>query len=470
MVISLTSRIKQLIIQLEKYPDDSMDIDIAVPYHLLQKINRYFIEEASNVREGDRIIRNELESNRVEDVIRRTLYKLLSVGITYSTNPSIVEESIQYALKYIVHNYPVHLAWSPVNMGIPYPNKLIQELDSRIGLTRLDITSPWEELHYGMENSLFFWSGQSWRITPLGVFFKSLSLPSGTVFLLMLENYLNVPERKTPFNANPWHISKQFLEAFLKKGKSQVDIGDGKYDFIEYDPNMYLLNRLGQFQLTNTVDLTEQNRSMPDEIDGIRVLHIADEFYEISLTSYGKEIVRRVVDESPNILRSMIENLVTFELSSKQYYETTTDEAIGIMTESVRLNKAIVGDQLEPLLEITKALQIKRLDILTLRALPPTIERILKNILIETKTLDKSNSTITLGGIIAKFDGLISSGGVVIQYDTLQYIKSIDRNSLLHGSVSPNGGIREALINLMVNVLIKIFEDYSKWKILQRAT
>jgi len=39
----------------------------------------------------------------------------------------------------------------------------------------------------------------------------------------MLENYFNVPERKSPFNINPWHISKVFLKKFLEEKDIPVD-------------------------------------------------------------------------------------------------------------------------------------------------------------------------------------------------------------------------------------------------------
>ena len=280
----------------------------------------------------------------------------------------------------------------------------------------------------------------------------------------MLENYLNVPERRTAFNINPWHTSKAFLKALSEKGKSYVDIGEGLYELREHDPNMYFINRLDQFQLTNTIDLTEEHRSMPDEINGIPVLHIADDFYETSLTDYGKEIINRVLDESPNILRSVIENLITFELSGQEYFNTTDKLVIKELENLTKKNPEIIGDQAEPIKEICRDLSEKKWDILTLRSMPPTIEKILKNILIEIGEIERSNSVITLGGLINKFEALISRGISAIPFETIQYIKQIDRNSVLHGSISPNGGIRESLINLMVNVLIKILEDYSHWK------
>lgn len=464
MVTSLTSRIHEVINQLEKFPHDAMDMDVAVPYQLLKKSNQFFIQEATNKKNGNSIIRSEIQSNRVEDVIKRILFNVLSVGVTYASEPKLVEDSIQYVLKYIIQNYPVHLSWTPVNLGVHYPNKEVEKLDSQVRLTQLELVSPWEELHYGIENSLFSWNGERWRISPLGKFFKSLSIPTGTVFLLMLENYLNVPERKTPFNINPWHTSRAFLKALIEKGKSYVDIGQGTYDLIEFDPNMYLINRLDQFQLTNTIDLTEENRSMPDEIDGVPVLHIADDFYETTLTDYGKEIVTRVLDESPSILRSVIENLITFELSGQEYFNTADKAVIKQLEDLTQGNLEIIGDQVEPIREICRDLSEKKWNVLTLRSIPPTIEKVLKNILINVGEIDRSNSTITLGGIINRFEALVSSGTNVIPFDTIQYIRHIDRNSLLHGSVSPNGGIRESLINLMVNVLIKILEDYALWK------
>ncbi|UTW64543.1 hypothetical protein KFE98_10505 [bacterium SCSIO 12741] len=463
MITPLTSRLHQTLNQLEKFPHESFDIDVAVSYPLLKKAKQILLEEAGKKEKGDRIVQNEILSNRLEDIVRRILYKLLSVGVTYESDAKLVEECTQYVLEYVVKNYPGHLSWRPINMGV-HTSGEVKSLDAKVNLTHLDLPSPWEELHYGIENSLFSWNGERWRISPLGKFFKSLSLSSGTVFLLMLENYLNVPERNTAFNANPWHMSKEFLKAFMAEGKSYLDIGEEMYDLRKFDPNMYYLNRLEQFQLANTVDRTEDMRATPPELDGIQVFTMADDVYETSLTDYGKEIVLRVLDESPSVLRSVLENLITFELSGHEYFNSADKTVVKELQDRAEKNREMVGDQLEPLQDICTNLLERKWDILTLRSIPPTIERILKNMLIEAGEVKKSDSSITLGGITKKMEKLNSDGRPIIPFDTIQYVRQIDRNSLAHGSISPNGGIRESLINLMVNVLIKILDDYEMWK------
>jgi hypothetical protein len=372
MALSLTSKLRSTIQRLEKYPNDSMDIDFTVPYKLLKDSNKLFVELAEKQKNSDKIISHEIQSNRVEGIIKEILIKSLTIGISYNSNPKLIENSIRYTLEYIISNYLIHLSWNPVNNGIPYPNDEVEELDKKVNLTRFALTSPWYELNYGIENSLFIWNGIRWRITPLGNFFKSLSIPAGTVFLLSLETYLNVPERSTPFNINPWHMSKLFLNSFYKNGYTNIDIGECEYDLYEFDPNMHFLNRLDEFQLTNTNDLTEEYRILPEELDGLPVIHIADDFFQTTLTLYGQEIIKRVLDEEHNIFKEMIDNLITEEL--------------------------------------------------------------------------------------------ISDGKYVLRFDTIQYIKSIERNSLMHGSISPSGEICECFIAIMINVLIKIFEDYGEWK------
>lgn len=452
---------KKVINQIEKYPKDSIDIDLVLPYKFQKKLNQQFIDKSKKKKNGEKIIKHEIDSNRISETVNKTLYKLMSVGIEYDTSPELVEQAILYSFDYLIENYPVHLVWSPVNFGIHYPNSEIEKIDKQVRLTNYDYTSPWKELHYGIENSLFFWNGTTWTITPLGKFFKTLSIPTGSVFLLMLENYFNVPERKSPFNINPWHISKVFLKKFLEEEDIYVDIGEGSYKLMELDPNMEYLNRLDEFQLTTTSDLTLERRSeQPEEVDGIPIIHFGDDFFCTNLTDYGKEIILRVLDESPSILKSMIKNLVTFELSGSEYFEITESSGLERLIELANEHPEITGDQLEPIQEICKSLKEGRTDITTIRAIPPTIEKILKNILIVFSILDRSNSRITLGGIIREYENLISNGQPIINFDTIQYIKNMDRNSLMHGSISPNGEIKEALINLMLNILIKIYEEY----------
>lgn len=461
MSISFTSKLKNVINQIEKYPKDSIDIDLVLPYKFQKKLNRQFIERSKKIKNGEKIIKQEIESNRISETVNKTLNKLISVGIEYETSPVIVEQSILYSFEYLIQNYPVHLIWSPVNIGINYPSDEVEAIDKQVSLTNFDYISPWKELHYGIENSLFFWTGTNWSITPLGKFFKTLSIPTGNVFLLMLENYLNVPERNSPFNINPWHISNEFLRRFLEEKDIYVDIGEGEYKLMELDPNMEFLNRLDEFQLTTTSDLTLERRGEQiDEFDSIPIIHIGDDFYCTNLTEYGKEIILRVLDESPSILKSMIENLVTFELSGSEYIEVSDSRIFIRILSLANQYSEITGDQLEPIQEICQSLKEGKTDIMTIRGLPPTIEKLLKNILIEFNIIERGNSKITLGGIIQKFETLISNGQPIINYDTIQYIKNIDRNSLMHGSISPNGEIKDALINLMMNILIKIYEEY----------
>jgi len=465
-MISLTARIKQIISQLEKYPHNSMEIDLSVPFELLQNANKIFIEEVSKFQpeNANRIIKIELESNGIEYIVKGILYKLLALNVTYTSNPTLVKDSIQYTLKYVIRNYPVHLSWFPVRSGVNYPNKEIEEIDQRIKLTSFGSISPWFELQYGINNSLFIWTGKRWKITPIGIFFKTLSIPSGTVFLLMLENYLNVPERKTPFNINPWHISRKYLEEFIKNDGISVDVGEGEYSLFEFDPNMDFLNRLDDFQLTNTNDLTSERRPENIAEDCVPVFYIADDFYETKLTSNGEKVVEKVLQNSNNILLTIIENLMTLELAGGEYFEFENYETINLLKSLTFINNEIIGDQQHAISEILANIAAGNKDITTLRAIPPTIEKILKNILIITGDVGKGDSKAALGDLIKTFKNKVSNGSEVLAPDTIHLINSIERNSILHGNITPDGNIREAFITIMLNVLIKILNEYQLWK------
>lgn len=460
MSLNLTSRLKDLIHQMESNPRDSLGIDLYVPYPLLSGTRKYFRERAENIKNGNTIINREIGGNSLELVIRRTLFKLLSIGYTYDMNRELVEDSIKYVIDHLIANYPCHVVWSPINMGVQPPSELIKAIDEQVRLTWIAYSSPWYELTYGIENSLFTWDGHKWKVTSLGEFFTSLSIPSGTVFLLLVEIYFGSSHSNDAFAVNPWHMSREFLEAFNNRKNIHVDIGEVEYSLSAFDPNMDYLSRLSEFQMTQTIDKTEERR--PDFDDQtIPVIYIADDYYETELTKNGGEIIKRALQGSNDLLELLVQNLIAFELSGNKYFNLH-EVAIKLLERAQRC-PSITGDQFSPIKAILDSLSLGNASIVTLRAILPTIERILKNILVEAGLIEKQKH-ITLGGITSEFRNLISNAHPIIQEDTIQYIHTLDRNSILHGTISPNDEIKDALINLMLNVLLKIYHDYELWK------
>ena len=124
--------------------------------------------------------------------------------------------------------------------------------------------------------------------------------------------------------------------------------------------------------------------------------------------------------------------------------------------------KTIVGDQLPAINSIISEVQNGSISISTLRAIPPTIERICKNILIEKNILKKGDDKTALGNIIKEFEVLLNTTPV-LQEDTVQLIKSFGRNPFLHGNLTPNDEIQSVYVTLMLNVLNRILQDYGSY-------
>jgi hypothetical protein len=322
MSINLASRLKNIIFSLEQNPFDSFGIDIHVPHPLLVEMRKFLIQCATNEKNGDRIINKELTSASLQETIRKILFKLSTLGYSYASNKDLVEQAVKYSLQFMVKNYPCHLAWSPVNVGIHPEDKTTATIDRQINLCSFDYVTPWSDLLYGIENALFSWSGEKWRVTPLGDIFKSLSLPTGTAYLLLTEMYFSKPYSHSIFEVNPWHISREFLQQLWESENVFIDIGTGNYTLSDLDPNMSFVNRLDDFGLLQVTDHTQERRDsvIASVSNDTPVMFVADELFQVTLTDYGSSLVSQCLKEDENLFSIFIANLISFELAGTKYY------------------------------------------------------------------------------------------------------------------------------------------------------
>ena len=184
------------------------------------------------------------------------------------------------------------------------------------------------------------------------------------------------------------------------------------------------------------------------------------------LTPYGTEVVDTALKEDDNLLSLFTQNLVTFELRGDYYHSFERAESTEKLGRIAAEHSNITRDQLSAIQQILDEVRHGNVTISTLRGIPPTIERVLKNILLDQKIISQSQmTTTTLGGVIREFQSLIDQGNPIIQTDTIRYMNTFDRNSILHANITPNEEIRNALIHLMLNVLLKIYQDYIAFSI-----
>ena len=462
--MNLAVKLKDTMLQLERDPLDPRGYSIHVPYSLLSSTREFLATYAMTKEHGDQIVRHELHSSSLETMIRQVLARLESLGKNWKKDRDLVERSVQYVVKHAIDNYPCHVAWKPVRSGIYNTDEEVDLINRQVGLTSFCYTSSFYELEYGVSNALFCWSGDRWRLTPLGEFFMTLSFPAGTVYLLLIEMYYSVPHASGPFEITPWHISREFLEAICGLESATVDIGQEEYTLLNLDPNLDFINRLTSFELVQIVDRTEERRIPQEEMD-VPILYLGDDLYESSLTEYGKHIVRQSLQQQDEPLSVLVSSLIDFEITGSNYYNfkdsTSLEELVAIAKDFA----PITGDQQDAIDEIAKHWQSGSPPILILRALPPTIETVLRNILVHHGKLAETEAgRIMWRGLCNKFEELGNNKVVILKRDTLAYLKNLMRNDFLHGSISPNDQCASAFANLMCNVLLKIYQNYASWK------
>ena len=199
------------------------------------------------------------------------------------------------------------------------------------------------------------------------------------------------------------------------------------------------------------------------------MFYFGDDFYETCLTEYGKEVISECLHQQDSLLSVFVNSLISFELSGSNYFNFKDPQNIDRLLNYAEKATEVTGDQMDVMNQIVSHLKSGSSPIILLRAIPPTIEAVLRNILVHHgKISDSEASRLTLNPICRKYDALIRDETLILQKDTVRYVSSLSRNDLLHGNISPNDQCAAALVDLMCNVLMKIYQDYAVWKSGQR--
>ncbi len=467
MSVSLVSSLRDLLLKIKNNPKESFAFSkIYADELLLRKMKDYVVQISKGNKHERQIIQNEILNNGIEEIVKPILLKLDSIGYTYPQNNSIIESSLFYAISFIINNYPMHICWHPFRSGIEYPSKEVEQIDHLINLTSTDYFSPYTELKYAIENCLLTWNCKVWNVTPIGDLFLSLSPTTATVFLLKLEIYLNQPGTENAFDFNPYHMSHKFLQKLYEAQKVYVDLGDARYTLLEDDPNMTYLSRIQDFDLVYTNDLTLSRRSQ-DEIEGIQMIYIGDDFFETLLTDFGREVIGQAINSENKFLGTLIENLIKIEISGAKYFEfhdkKDNDELLNLAAN----NKEILNGQYSVIKDIVQHINAGKPDIHLLRSLYPSIESILKKILTQEKLMDSSEQKLTLFTIIARFRSVLDKKPI-LRKETLDYLSSMDRNNILHGSITPTDQLILWYLNLTLNFLSMVLKDYENHRLAKK--
>jgi hypothetical protein len=462
MTGNLASRIKKRIGQFYAEPTDSLDYNLSAPSSLLREARKYLRNAAKTVENGNAIIRQELGANGIETTVHQVILKLRALGYTPGEYPDLELRSVKFTIDHLLRNYPCHVVWTPVKLGVHPPDDTVAAIENQIQLTNFSFPKPWHELEYAVQNALASWNGNRWIVSPAGRVLAGLSTSAATVYLLSLETYLYASDSSSLFNQNPWHMSLEFLSSFLDHESVTVDIGEGEYTLSKLDTNMAYLNRLGDFELITTHDRTLERRVPPTQ-GGLPVLHFADDFFETELTAFGRRVLETVVRERYSALAFVANHMVTSELTGARPLLFTEKEGPNDLEKISKEYAAITGDQNTVIQKILDDVRNRCTSILTLRSVPPTLERIIKNILIAEGALRKDKeATMTLGGCVNVIKGMQAKGTCPFRSDTLSYIQSIERNAVLHGNITPTDVILESFLNIMLNTLLKVYQDYAE--------
>jgi len=171
---------------------------------------------------------------------------------------------------------------------------------------------------------------------------------------------------------------------------------ENNYTLSHLDPNMTYLNRLDDFGLIETIDITEERRMLHEDIN-MPIIYIGDDFFQISLTTYGSEIITNVLNNQMDLLSILVNDLVSYELTGNKYQIFHRSDGIDLLILNIQKFPEITGDQVNVISDILKAVKNNRTSTIILRSIPPTIERILKNILSERRIISFFSRTIGIG-------------------------------------------------------------------------
>lgn len=446
-----------------QYPQDPHGFDLQVPPYLLSRMQRQFviIAKKSNPDRARQAIREEIDNNRLEIHLRRALYRIKTLDGDLWQDSLRVEKLCAFLVAYIARNFPIDVERRSFTFGARSDDEETESLFDELDLHRVTSYKGFDGLEYAHHNNLCTWTGREWVITPLGIAFMRLSSIHQVMMLLQIEIALASPEVE-PWKMEIWHMPKRFVEEIVRSGGFHFILDDDN-EIEKYDPVLAYTSRLEDMGLLWSEDVSEEVWAASDP-PNIPIFHAGDDHWEIRLTDLGKKLLPEVVSSEGKWMDGLIKIGLDPALSQISHLTLDVESMIDSLGMELSSNAAF-REQRQIVEKAMEDLRTGTTPLVVLRALQPSIEKFLKNMLsIEGLVSQADFADMTLGPSLDRYQSLARTGGGILSDQTIRYIRVLDRNGILHANLNPPEEMALLFVSMVLNILRYASEEYRAYK------
>lgn len=448
---------------LSKYPTDSYGYDIQVPPELLEQAKREFLMtlEKWNKERRRQAILEEIDNNRLEMHLRRMLFKVKTLRPDIYEDRNPVTKLCVLLARHIGRNFPLDIERMSLLLGEMAEDEETEILFNELDLHRVTDYDGFGGLEYATHNHLCLWTGEKWVITSLGSIYMALP-PLLQIALLLKIEFLLATVDIDLSKASVWHMPRSLIQKLVEDTEFHFAL-DEFNEIEKFDPVLAYTSRLEDMGLLWTENVSEQFWELTDPPD-IPVFHVADDHFEIRMTKLGLLILPEVISSTTDWLSGLIEIGLHAIYDQARALSLDLDSLVSALEKELSLNPAF-AEQYNVLQSVIKDLRSGISKAVVLRALQPSVEKLLKNILrLENHISAQRIQRLTLAPTLDIYEALSRNGAPILTDERIRYIRILDRNGILHGSLNPEERMAAILVSLTLSVIVGISTEYRTYK------
>lgn len=210
--------------------------------------------------------------------------------------------------------------------------------------------------------------------------------------------------------------------------------------------------------------LTREETTIEVDVTDLTVSHVTDiphnkhrlghgkHYWNYDLAKYASNVANLIGGE---IMRSPAADV---KLTGASFIRDTNSMILKIRD---RLSLSVVGEQSAPIQQCLDHIAEGTYTILTLRSLIPSVEYIVRQILISKGKLESDDESKTLNPMINILRGL-RGDDIILSSNTLHLLDMMNRNTILHGNATPTGSALEGILLMVLNALSEMLEEVNR--------
>lgn len=426
----LTEELRAIILKITEDPWYVKPSAIEIPLKLNRRLREYFITQLRTRRDkyAAQIFNEQIRRGELDKVLNGAYQYLIdkcgisTEGELYRFLELLIDDILRQQGK-----------WKKTNreeLENPVDEAIFQSIKRQSFSGSSKYENILDLIEYGKQNSLFYWNGERWSVTNLGLAFIKFSSMQAVKFLLLLELHQSSGEEDV------WHVSRNYLR-WINTTKEYLWDYDAPYETQQTHVGKWI-KRLKE------MGIIEHN------IEHVGEFGQYDIGERIKLTKFGEVTLENILNSELDPLSAFIEMLYRQELNLSpyllSYYSSSeTIEKLRVLF----LNSEIVKGQENEIEAGLKSFQDMSY-ISSLKTFIPTIEGIVRNIYVD----------MGIGGTDKDLEPMLAQlrSNKWITKETESLVISLGRAKKVHGLE----GLSEQEAQIYCTMVLKALEDLHK--------